>query len=370
MTVPLRLLVLPEGADGLDRVCGILSEAGLAIRVDRPEGVAALPGLLAEGPSLIVAAPGVDGAARRSPPAVLTVEAEGAEQLCGLLRSRSLGVIEPERPAAGPERARLAELIDALGHELRNALGAITNAVEVLAFQAADVPLTQRRTIEFLDGQCRRMVGLVEACGELGQVVAGRGDRRREVLGLAELLDNAVRWARDAGGGLGPGFELELDPAVGRRWVELDARRFERLVAHAVSYVRRVAARTGPVRLRVATEGTALELRVAAEPAEGESVVAGPAAVLDAFLVTAAAERLGGAAAIRPAAGRPPPLGGDRAPGRAGPRPGHDGRPAARSPAPADGRRRPRDGPAARRPARQAGLAGPDHRRRRARSSA
>ena len=74
----------------------------------------------------------------------------------------------------------MAGLMRVIGHNLRDQLEGISNAVEVLSFQCGEGSLSQRRTIELLDRQCRRMTGLLDDYAKLARVESDAPEPRRE----------------------------------------------------------------------------------------------------------------------------------------------------------------------------------------------
>jgi CheY-like chemotaxis protein len=190
---------------------------------------------------------------------------------------------------------RMAGLVGVIGNTLRGELGGIRNAIEVLSFQCSgEGVLSLRRSIEYLDHQCRRMESLLEDYSEvsrLGLVTTAAGGGG--VIELGSSLDRAINRTRSELGGSSPSISRE--PRQELCWLAIDPKRLEQLVRHALNYVRGV--NFGCLRLRVDYQicGEWIDLEIRTVPDRAGSPVAGLHALdLDLFLASTLADRYGG----------------------------------------------------------------------------
>jgi len=147
-----------------------------------------------------------------------------------------------EELARANEALRLAdrrkdEFLSTLGHELRNPLAPILNALEILRL-AGNKPEVAERQRERLERQVAQMVRLVDDLLDVSRVVTGKLRLTREPVLLQEVLDAAVEMSR-------PHIEharLHLEIDVVAEPVTLDADRvrlaqvFSNLLNNAAKY--------------------------------------------------------------------------------------------------------------------------------------
>lgn len=204
----------------------------------------------------------------------------------------SLGL--PVEPPAEAEHRRLAGLMRLIGHNMRDLLGVITNAVEVLSFQNVSGSLSQQRTIELLDRQCRRMVGLLDDSSEIARIESGEAPEVVEVFELGGLLMRAIRRAQQEARDEQVDFDRVLRPDP--LWVRIDARRLEHLIRHSLHFCRRAAPSCELIRIdwRLTTDRLELVFEVLPEVKQIEMPRSDKAIDLDLFLASIFADRLGG----------------------------------------------------------------------------
>ena len=153
----------------------------------------------------------------------------------------------PDRCTLRQAQLWLADLVDAdqrkdeflamLGHELRNPLGAIHNALALLHREQAQTS-AQRRAQALIDRQVRRMMRLVDDLLDISRIRQGQLRLRRERMDLRAVVSNALE-------------TLELEANERRQqlsitltgepvWVRADAERLEQvfvnLLANASRY--------------------------------------------------------------------------------------------------------------------------------------
>mgnify|MGYP005852115453 CR=1 FL=1 len=330
MAVPLRLTALRVQPDELGaRRQAVEAEGGLIEfqRVDQPE---VLAGIGSADADLIVAHHDPEQAdaeqwlpmreSGTAPPVILLCD-EDDGNVVGRLRDlgafavvprgHSTCLIQAVRLAVGSSvrppnpdlekipsgvfaQRRMAGLMRVIGHNLRDVLGGITNAVEVLSFQSSPGSLSQQRTIELLDRQCRRMAGLLDDYSEIARMESGKRTGSREVVELGGVLARAIDRARKEC------TDREVDfEQVGRTeplWVEVDPRRLEHLVRHSLHFCRKASPECELIRVdwRCVDDRLELVLELSPEVLEFETPRAGQAIDLDWYLASILADRLGG----------------------------------------------------------------------------
>ncbi|RUL83300.1 hybrid sensor histidine kinase/response regulator [Tautonia sociabilis] len=244
------------------------------------------------------------------PTVVILADGDDPVSCRRLRRAGAFSVVRRDRPSRlskavrrAAERAtweatredlrQLSNLMQAVGHNLRDVLGGISNAVEVLSFQAGNGGLGQRRTIELLDQLCRRMTGLLDDYSEVARIDSEPISPTREVVELGAALDRAADRAKVELGDSSSRFVRAALP--GPIWMHIDARRLEHLVRHALIYVRKGKQRGSEVRIDYREAGDRFELRFDAEDRGGVPRPAvAPGIDLDLFLSRKLADRLGG----------------------------------------------------------------------------
>jgi signal transduction histidine kinase len=86
---------------------------------------------------------------------------------------------------------RKDEFLAVLGHELRNPLASIRNAVHLLRYQVQDTPECQR-THALIERQIHRMTQLVDDLLDVSRVTHGRLYLHCERVDLREVVNNAI----------------------------------------------------------------------------------------------------------------------------------------------------------------------------------
>lgn len=167
---------------------------------------------------------------------------------------------EAEREAAGRQEAEQAgrakdEFLMMLGHELRNPLGAISAAAELLDSGAAGSPLGER-AVAILLHQTQRLTRLLNELLDMAGAVTGTVELSLQPLALAPLVERACEAVQLAEGRPEPAVDLALAPA----WVMGDALRIEQVVTQLVANA-----------LRHTPAGTQVTVRLAAE--QGDAVL-------------------------------------------------------------------------------------------------
>jgi len=163
------------------------------------------------------------------------------------------------RERAARSEAELAnrakdEFLAMLGHELRNPLGAITNATHVLELGASDERSTASRAI--IARQTAHLARLVDDLLDVARVQSGRVELHREAVDLGKLVERCAE-------ALEPeeqGRELRLStPSL---FVDADPSRLEQIVTNLLANALKYTAPGGHVWASVARERGRAVLRV------------------------------------------------------------------------------------------------------------
>jgi PAS domain S-box-containing protein len=152
------------------------------------------------------------------------------------------------------------EFLAMLAHELRNPLGPIMHAAEILGQQPAlaDAP---RRAIAIVDRQARHLARLLDDLLDVARITRGRVDLRAEPLDLREPVTQAFEAQRQAFEAKGLRLTLTLPdhplPVHG------DPARLQQVLGNLMHNARKYTPQGGAVRVILSRRGAAAELQVA-----------------------------------------------------------------------------------------------------------
>ena len=166
-------------------------------------------------------------------------------------------------------RERLKELAEAdrqkneflamLGHELRNPLAPMRNALHVLKMPAASASMAQQAR-DIMDRQLQHLVRLVDDLLDVSRIVRGKVQLQKEVIDLREPARRAAETALpviDA-----RGHELTLQLPASAVWVEGDLVRLAQVIANLLTNAAKYTERAGSIVLAVREEEQAAVVRV------------------------------------------------------------------------------------------------------------
>ena len=149
------------------------------------------------------------------------------------------------------------EFLAMLGHELRNPLASISNAVHLLQHGAADD--THRNFAEgVIARQSQHLARIVDDLLDVGRAISGKMLLRRQPLDLHATVAEALRTLEGAGLTLGRRVELEGASV----WIDADRTRIEQVVNNLVSNAVRHTETGGRIRLRIDANDDAAKLTV------------------------------------------------------------------------------------------------------------
>jgi PAS domain S-box-containing protein len=169
--------------------------------------------------------------------------------------------LEAQAEARRDEAETLArakdEFLAMLGHELRNPLGAITNALVVLnGLVTGD---RAGRAIEIIDRQAAHLSRLVDDLLDVARVTSGKIELRPEVLDLRALAERSLDALADAARTRNHQMAIEGDSV----WVQGDPARLEQVIRNLLDNALKYTPAGGRVRLTVEQAGNDAVLRVA-----------------------------------------------------------------------------------------------------------
>jgi signal transduction histidine kinase len=184
---------------------------------------------------------------------------DAASKLSSEARQRALAESERDELLALEKTARSAaeaanrskdEFLAMLGHELRNPLGAVSNAVQLLQQDKAGP-----EQIAFARGVITRQTGhlarLIDELLDVGRLVTGKIYLQREPMDLAAAVRNALDALKAAGKLDAHKLSLDVSPA----WIEGDRTRIEQVVTNLVSNSLAYTPAGGAIALSVRREG-------------------------------------------------------------------------------------------------------------------
>lgn len=149
------------------------------------------------------------------------------------------------------------EFFAMLSHELRNPLGALAAATQILGRTGAKDGAAGQ-AIEVVGRQVEQMTRLVEDLLDISRVTRGKLSLTRHPLNLAEVTEATVRAMHAAGRLERHALRLELSSA----WVHADEARIAQIVSNLVGNAVKFTPDGGEISVKVYREGEAALLRV------------------------------------------------------------------------------------------------------------
>jgi len=176
-----------------------------------------------------------------------------AEARAALLEREKAARAQAETLAADLRRSNEAkdEFLALLGHELRNPLAPVRNAIEVLRLRGAADPQTSRMH-EIMGRQVTHLTRLVDDLLDVSRITRGRIELRKDRVDLSALVAAAVDAAQPLIDERGHRFSSTGPdgPVV----VEVDPLRMEQVVANLLSNAARYTPPRGSITVEVARE--------------------------------------------------------------------------------------------------------------------
>ena len=192
-------------------------------------------------------------AALTLPVAALVWERKAAEQEYALLLDRE------QQARADAEAATIArdEFIAMLSHELRNPLGAISNAVQVLQAPSPD-PAFLARAVDIINRQSKHLTRLIEDLLDVARVTTGKIVLYREPVNVADTIQKSVALLRN----LDRLQQHQLVVSVAPIWVDADPARLSQIVDNLLGNALKYTPPGGRIEISLALDGDDAVLRV------------------------------------------------------------------------------------------------------------
>lgn len=147
---------------------------------------------------------------------------------------------------------RKDEFLALLGHELRNPLAPISNALQVLKLPGADTVITQRAR-EMMERQVEHLVRLVDDLLDVSRIMRGKVDLRLEAIDVATVIARAVETAQVAIDS--EGHRLELAVAEEPLVVNGDMVRLAQVVSNLLQNAAKYTERGGLITVKAERVG-------------------------------------------------------------------------------------------------------------------
>jgi len=154
---------------------------------------------------------------------------------------------------------RKDEFLAMLGHELRNPLAPLTNALHMLRLQPHEDPV-QRQARGIIERQVGQLKHLVGELLEISRITTGRVQLRLERIDLSGVLDRAIETAQPLIDERRHVLEVSAPPHP--LWLQADASRLEQVVVNLLTNAAKYTDPGGRIWLSVAQEGHEAVLRV------------------------------------------------------------------------------------------------------------
>lgn len=182
----------------------------------------------------------------------MTIQHAAEEQRARLIEQEQRARLEAEKANRSKD-----EFLAMLGHELRNPLGAISGAVEVLnRIGAQEAPAVRVRQI--ITRQTRHLARLMDDLLDVARVIAGKIVLSPQPVDLGQLVERLLHTLKMAGTIQNQPIALELAPA----WVLADAVRLEQIVNNLLTNAVKYGGEGKPIDISVAPSGDMVALTV------------------------------------------------------------------------------------------------------------
>jgi signal transduction histidine kinase len=145
---------------------------------------------------------------------------------------------------------RKDEFLGVLGHELRNPLAPLGNALQVLESRAADVPEDVRRTHRMMHRQVRNIARLVDDLLDVSRINEGKITLRRAPVELGAVVNEVVQDLGHLFDARGRRLDVALPDAP--VWVSADRTRIEQVIANLLHNAAKYTHEGGRVRIALA----------------------------------------------------------------------------------------------------------------------
>jgi len=149
------------------------------------------------------------------------------------------------------------EFLAMLGHELRNPLGAISNATLILEHLGSRDDATAAAR-DVIARQTVNLARLMDDLLDAGRILGGKITLQRQSIDLSQVGGRALATLRSAGQLADHRVDLEAVPA----WIDADPTRIEQIITNLVTNSLKYTPAGGSIRINVVPEGPMVVLRV------------------------------------------------------------------------------------------------------------
>jgi PAS domain S-box-containing protein len=174
-------------------------------------------------------------------------------------RSRLEQQMQKQTAALSDLHRRKDEFLAMLGHELRNPLAPITNAVQLLRLKK-NQDKTQNQACTIIERQVGQLTRLVDDLLEVSRITTGKIHLQQERIALNGIVERAVETTRPMMDQRRHELTVSLSPQP--IWLYADAARLEQVVVNLLTNAAKYTADGGHISIAVQQEGTEAALRV------------------------------------------------------------------------------------------------------------
>jgi PAS domain S-box-containing protein len=154
---------------------------------------------------------------------------------------------------------RKDEFLALLGHELRNPLAPISNALQLLKLPGADAAVSARAR-ETMERQVEHLVRLVDDLLDVSRIMRGKVELRREPIELATVLARAVETSQPVIDAAGHRLTISYDEQP--IWIDADAVRMAQVVSNLLNNAAKYTEHGGKILLAASCEANEAVIRV------------------------------------------------------------------------------------------------------------
>jgi len=174
-------------------------------------------------------------------------------------RSRLEKLMQEQALALADLHRRKDEFLAMLGHELRNPLAPITNAVHLLRLQKNEGKL-QQKARSIIERQVGQLTRLIDELLEVSRITTGRIHLQQERIALNGIVERAVETTHP----LMEQHRHEVTVSLSAQpiWLYADAARLEQVVVNLLTNAAKYTADGGHISLAVQQDGDEAVLRV------------------------------------------------------------------------------------------------------------
>lgn len=174
-------------------------------------------------------------------------------------RSRLEKQLQEQAQALADLHRRKDEFLAMLGHELRNPLAPITNAVQLLSLQKEESKV-QHRARTIIERQVGQLDRLVNDLLEVSRITTGTIHLQRERVALVGIVECAVETVRPLMNQRQ--HDLTVSPSPQSFWLYADAARLEQVIVNLLNNAAKYTADGGHISLAVELQGEEAVIRI------------------------------------------------------------------------------------------------------------